>query len=177
MPEGMFQFTCPSRSTTGAIGSPPRPSASFNSRAPRGARPAFNPSGKVTAEFQFTCPSRSTTIVPGFRGDGFQFQFTCPSRSTTGLKRQSLQYHFVSIHVPLAEHDAAVGKGVPDFAGFNSRAPRGARPLVTVDILGGAAFQFTCPSRSTTDLCRVPQQVAACFNSRAPRGARPPASR
>jgi len=33
---------------------------------------------------------------------------------------------------------------------FNSRAPRGARQVVRSGALPPAAFQFTCPSRSTT---------------------------
>ena len=34
---------------------------SFNSRAPRGARPSYNVVQVQAHEFQFTCPSRSTT--------------------------------------------------------------------------------------------------------------------
>ena len=37
-------------------------------------------------------------------------------------------YEFVSIHVPLAEHDAPNADSTRSEAGFNSRAPRGARP-------------------------------------------------
>jgi len=33
---------------------------------------------------------------------------------------------------------------------FNSRAPRGARPLTRVQVAPYHGFQFTCPSRSTT---------------------------
>ena len=36
---------------------------------------------------------------------------------------------FVSIHVPLAEHDAKPRPTFTGSSGFNSRAPRGARPL------------------------------------------------
>ena len=100
-----FQFTCPSRSTTLALGSGAvcddvsihvplaehdrkilksfsgrlvsihvplaehdirgiiyaNQIQSFNSRAPRGARPGVNRSFPPTLKFQFTCPSRSTT--------------------------------------------------------------------------------------------------------------------
>ena len=34
-----------------------------------------------------------------------KFQFTCPSRSTTCEFPRTIFYSFVSIHVPLAEHD------------------------------------------------------------------------
>ena len=55
----------------------------------------------------------------------------------------------VSIHVPLAEHDAVNLDGHGLLNGFNSRAPRGARP-------------------SKADSFRL----FSSFNSRAPRGAR-----
>ena len=34
------------------------------------------------------------------------FQFTCPSRSTTRIPPGEITVPLVSIHVPLAEHDA-----------------------------------------------------------------------
>ena len=124
----MFQFTCPSRSTTGLLkdttADPPvsihvplaehdrqgsgfwRSSRSFNSRAPRGARPPHVGHFSTSLKFQFTCPSRSTTVADrDVADDVVGFQFTCPSRSTTGGCRES-------------------------------------RPV--------KGFQFTCPSRSTT---------------------------
>ena len=57
----------------------------------------------------------------------------------------------VSIHVPLAEHDLWHMAHREADARFNSRAPRGARPLSSYVLLLSASFQFTCPSRSTTD--------------------------
>ena len=122
-----FQFTCPSRSTTsfGAVSMMTMSvsihvplaehdtyrdlletdTSSFNSRAPRGAR------------------RDNTEFKRAFR----QFQFTCPSRSTTGQLPGASLDSLVSIHVPLAEHDA-----FPSSAGAVQK------------------FQFTCPSRSTT---------------------------
>ena len=74
--------------------------------------------------------------------------------------------------MPLAEHDAEEGGKDCREDGFNSRAPRGARHIVTKKIAAvegfnsraprgarrqqvraaevSAGFQFTCPSRSTT---------------------------
>ena len=82
----MFQFTCPSRSTTRPRSTGWRtPSVSihvplaehdlpsgrpqdrlrrFNSRAPRGARRRDLPEHRGPSQFQFTCPSRSTTHSP-----------------------------------------------------------------------------------------------------------------
>ena len=61
-------------------------------------------------------------------GQAFEFQFTCPSRSTT------------AVAVDIREIRG----------GFNSRAPRGARPTPFLPSAAAPAFQFTCPSRSTT---------------------------
>jgi len=38
-------------------------------------------------------------------------------------------FFYVSIHVPLAEHDATTSIRGADMSSFNSRAPRGARPI------------------------------------------------
>jgi len=146
---GRFQFTCPSRSTTSSIIRFDVSVSSFNSRAPRGARPlyiarflslsAFQftcPSRSTTKlsllfpvwiQFQFTCPSRSTTVLAVVRKEFQQFQFTCPSRSTTSLIAVTNSGTMVSIHVPLAEHDLTHATINIDTSSFNSRAPRGAR--------------------------------------------------
>ena len=57
----------------------------------------------------------------------------------------------VSIHVPLAEHDRPDPGGVCFSESFNSRAPRGARRDVCTVSWPFNEFQFTCPSRSTTN--------------------------
>ena len=109
---------------------PPRIQESFNSRAPRGARPRSRRSRLSRRSFQFTCPSRSTT--PG--------QDQRPGRCQ------------VSIHVPLAEHDLPCAVSFALGARFNSRAPRGARRSTSGATTTASWFQFTCPSRSTTFL-------------------------
>ena len=122
----------------------------FNSRAPRGARPACAKMFPDSGRFQFTCPSRSTTHV-------------------LGLNFLQLS---VSIHVPLAEHDRRTSRAFRRPRRFNSRAPRGARRAMNTRRGNRIRFQFTCPSRSTTGspLCGLFRKL--CFNSRAPRGAR-----
>ena len=99
-----FQFTCPSRSTTGTL------------------RLCLS-----VPLFQFTCPSRSTTRASTGLTTSSRFQFTCPSRSTTASNLMMPQRTFVSIHVPLAEHDRTQGSQGCRRDCFNSRAPRGAR--------------------------------------------------
>ena len=129
---------------------PPRIQESFNSRAPRGARPRSRRSRLSRRSFQFTCPSRSTT--PG--------QDQRPGRCQ------------VSIHVPLAEHDLPCAVSFALGARFNSRAPRGARRSTSGATTTASWFQFTCPSRSTTSDVRRLHFRLHRFNSRAPRGAR-----
>ena len=103
-------------------------SLGFNSRAPRGAR------------LQEQCPACHAA----------QFQFTCPSRSTTQVRQDLPVPKKVSIHVPLAEHDAPSGRSPRCGRRFQftcpSRSTTTARQLSTPPL----RFQFTCPSRSTT---------------------------
>ena len=86
---------------------------SFNSRAPRGARPMATALPATPTTFQFTCPSRSTTGMSIFIVRLSKFQFTCPSRSTTGTPDDQAGAPGVSIHVPLAEHDLTSCPGKP----------------------------------------------------------------
>ena len=93
--------------------------ASFNSRAPRGARPD---------------------------------EETAPAQAS------------VSIHVPLAEHDVCSAVQAFNTGCFNSRAPRGARRVYCRFNRYGSEFQFTCPSRSTTQgRTRMPSRSAFQF--------------
>ena len=121
-----FQFTCPSRSTTEALGqsrvslkvSIHVPLAEHDLEpllkhctnivsihVPLAEHDSGHASTKEPKRFQFTCPSRSTTRLRNHLALCFLFQFTCPSRSTTRARRPLLLPTEVSIHVPLAEHD------------------------------------------------------------------------
>ena len=124
----IFQSTCPLRGTTYALFHIIFVTSHFNPRAPCGARPL------TRALKSFISP----------------FQSTCPLRGTTSGRGQQHEEQPISIHVPLAGHDARAdfgcGLGVDH---FNPRAPCGARPIC----LQKAAF-------------------ANNFNPRAPCGAR-----
>ena len=124
---------------------------SFNSRAPRGARPVV--------EVELTDLETVSIHVPLAEHDQktgslfqltWSFQFTCPSRSTTDGLLLLCYLGAVSIHVPLAEHDALRGRAKRGNKSFNSRAPRGARQTSAPSGYLTIVFQFTCPSRSTT---------------------------
>ena len=100
----------------------------FNSRAPRGARPDSPPPISASQSFQFTCPSRSTTTAAEkCREPSPRFNSRAPrgarpprcrascgsagfnSRAPRGARPDyhdpKVRSNWVSIHVPLAEHD------------------------------------------------------------------------
>ena len=144
----------------------------FNSRAPRGARRLPRSRSALSSRFQFTCPSRSTTRQAVAQQSGecvsihvplAEHDLGYPTITQNGIvsihvplaehdlpavKRSG--FVRVSIHVPLAEHDSRCRRCVLGFCGFNSRAPRGARPCCPKTSGNIVPFQFTCPSRSTT---------------------------
>ena len=144
----------------------------FNSRAPRGARPDTDPAAISRNLFQFTCPSRSTTQkieennmkflvsihVPLAEHDadihawlnGFEVSIHVPLAEHDSDLCSGRRTPAVSIHVPLAEHDKKPGAPGRMLFSFNSRAPRGARQDPRRRRAPLCAFQFTCPSRSTT---------------------------
>ena len=103
---------------------------SFNSRAPRGARP--------------------TTLIPFLAAAAFQF--TCPSRSTTRRIAAFVFVNGVSIHVPLAEHDLLSNNSGRRFQ-VSIHVPLAEHDSIHA-AHGGivSTFQFTCPSRSTTSI-------------------------
>ena len=100
---------------------------SFNSRAPRGAR-------------REDCA-------------GYSALNSFNSRAPRGARRQHLSLvilTFVSIHVPLAEHDLANRELVVGVAGFQFTCPSRSTTALIERIWNRYTFQFTCPSRSTT---------------------------
>ena len=135
--------------------------------------------------FQFTCPSRSTTPRLILLSGCPKVSIHVPLAEHDAELEETAKRKCVSIHVPLAEHDrirgdlrnpsrrfnsrAPRGARRPSWrrqrrsSRFNSRAPRGARLHGRVFAMGGKLFQFTCPSRSTTwqiSLCLSPQKVS-----------------
>ena len=129
LPNNVFQFTCPSRSTTAGRRCRDDDLPRFNSRAPRGVR--LDQSNKLNQQiqFQFTCPSRSTTLRPRTLTHDFTVSIHVPLAEHDEAVIRGLDGLQVSIHVPLAEHDFIRGCVDDDDVSFNSRAPRGARHL------------------------------------------------
>ena len=147
---GRFQFTCPSRSTTS------RPGRTIKS-----------------LKFQFTCPSRSTTDSIKFLNMDAHVSIHVPlAEHDVGCRSSWARVYCFNSRAPrgarlayLAEREAlprfnsraprgarpAMSMDYPPIDGFNSRAPRGARHVRDAFRPDDARFQFTCPSRSTTD--------------------------
>ena len=143
--------------------------------------------------FQFTCPSRSTTLFLCFIRNFLKVSIHVPLAEhdwwglvQTADKKVSIHVplaehdrgqlpsqadFLVSIHVPLAEHDLPAMRGHLCAAGFNSRAPRGARPGFSGSAGRDKCFNSRAP-RGARQLRRCGQVLGTSFNSRAPRGAR-----
>ena len=123
---------------------------SFNSRAPRGARQRQEVIERFRTGFNSRAPRGARRSRERSADKGQSFNSRAPRGARRLYRIDSDGSEWVSIHVPLAEHDA--GKPAPGQSEgrFNSRAPRGARP--------DAEISCCCPRG---------------FNSRAPRGARP----
>ena len=96
----LFQFTCPSRSTTDGR-SNDRVMHSVSIHVPLAEHDQAFPSNAGAVQFQFTCPSRSTTLNPDVCAGGAD----------------------VSIHVPLAEHDSSAGRLTASASVFQFTCP------------------------------------------------------
>ncbi len=123
------------------------------------------------------------------------FQLTHPTRSATLLKTGHTQQIQISTHAPHAECDGGNNTRTPNLQDFNSRTPRGVRPLLVASFFPVLLFQLTHPTRSATKTAVLqngkrkfqlthPTRSAtlnavdlsaldADFNSRTPRGVRP----
>ena len=124
--------------------------ASFNPRAPCGAR-------RLTATRQGRKPS---------------FQSTRPMRGATpSLSSFGVPPH-VSIHAPHAGRDVRLSAGGTGERGFNPRAPCGARLDHLHDTAPRPRFQSTRPMRGATTNKSLTYLITVCFNPRAPCGAR-----
>ena len=122
-----FQFTCPSRSTTGNVNLHST-SLQVSIHVPLAEHDAFltmlynsvevsihvplaehDVKGKETeyllSSFNSRAPRGARLEHCGENRIPDEFQFTCPSRSTTSDDHSKTTASHVSIHVPLAEHD------------------------------------------------------------------------
>ncbi len=91
----------------------------------------------------------------------------------TDLARAKAEYSSVSIHAPRAGRDLFVERVKHIGAGFNPRAPCGARHNLKLKTLLLRKFQSTRPVRGATFARLMADDAATGFNPRAPCGARP----
>ena len=167
----MFQFTCPSRSTTAhpaewaavlkvSIHVP----LAEHDRYYRDAWRVINVSIHVPLAEHDLCNTFHLVDIQSFNSRAprgarhairkltmcsCQFQFTCPSRSTT-----------------FAASCKACARS------FQFTCPSRSTTQLTAQADASGKFQFTCPSRSTTEPTGDNIHIIVSFNSRAPRGAR-----
>ena len=126
-----FQSTCPLRGTTGAFPWERHPQTGISIHMPLAGHDNISATFTAAAAgFQSTCPLRGTTGGAIWRSRRrWRFQSTCPLRGTTMQNKSRCRRFDISIHVPLAGHDA--GQNVP---------------LTETAV----TFQSTCPLRGTT---------------------------
>ena len=124
--------------------------------------PCFNP--------RAPCGARLFSIIRSNFAD--LFQSTRPMRGATDGGFSLGRHVKVSIHAPHAGRDAQYPRIRRSYAGFNPRAPCGARPPANPFYLAPCLFQSTRPMRGATVLgCRC-GFCTGSFNPRAPCGAR-----
>ena len=121
--------------------------------------------------FQSTRPARGATTDVDYETEDESVSIHAPRAGRDcGFVLMDLAF-VVSIHAPRAGRDRGNRRQWRCRAGFNPRAPRGAR-LVRLDVLGhDNRFQSTRPARGATSRGRSPD-LHPGFNPRAPRGAR-----
>ena len=146
-----FQSTRPARGATGEPFSDRPVGASFNPRSPHGARQH-----------------------PETQAQGQElFQSTRPARGATGLARSSSAFGQVSIHAPRTGRDFS-GLAIRRLpAGFNPRAPHGARRLDHSRCTPSPLVSIHAPRTGRDDQATSEHPYGARFNPRAPHGARP----
>ena len=170
--------------------------ASFNPRAPHGARRVDLEELESIVEFQSTRPARGATwplwlsrlqsqvsihaprTGRDFEKDDFDYSLLLVSihapRTGRDLRAGLSQYNLsVSIHAPRTGRDSRADYNPHQFTRFNPRAPHGAR-LVLLSYVGTRLqFQSTRPARGATGEDGYYWHTESGFNPRAPHGARP----
>ncbi|EFR40816.1 hypothetical protein HMPREF9162_2208 [Selenomonas sp. oral taxon 137 str. F0430] len=103
-----------------------------------------------SVEFQSTRPVRGATIFSACGRSFKTFQSTRPVRGATGAKNVTAVISDVSIHAPRAGRDRRPKQQPCAAAGFNPRAPCGARRTVNFSVALHLLFQSTRPVRGAT---------------------------
>ena len=147
-------------------------SASFNSRAPRGAR--HQPAVRVSLgrEVSIHVPLAEHDIRTDIERATDKVSIHVPLAEHDRSSWLHWTALHVSIHVPLAEHDPSAPATVLQSLSFNPRAPRGARHHAQHVRCQCQVVSIHVPLAEHDLLPREIVSHSLCFNSRAPRGAR-----
>ena len=192
----MVSIHAPRAGRDAARTTPLQLSASFNPRAPRGARHEIESRTSDTTMFQSTRPARGATRR--FHSVGMvrpTFQSTRPARGATWADPAGRGSVLVSIHAPRAGRDPRPRRSAA-LAAVSIHAPRAGRDLPErLKLFAWGEFQSTRPARGATlnpsgEVVHAVVSIHApragrdadspaasgsptSFNPRAPRGARP----
>ena len=124
--------------------------ASFNPRAPRGARLGFTGSIIMPTAFQSTRPARGATLEKITIYTNPEFQSTRPARGATRSRQRHRRRDRVSIHAPRAGRDE-VRHEIHRRIVVSIHAPRAGRDVRSVfSGITTGVFQSTRPARGAT---------------------------
>ena len=124
--------------------------ASFNPRAPRGARLRQGSTVAHYGWFQSTRPARGATQHARPWAHGGHVSIHAPRAGRDALRRRSYPAERVSIHAPRAGRDGVGNRRDALRRRFNPRAPRGARRQSAGATPMAWWFQSTRPARGAT---------------------------
>ena len=147
--------------------------ASFNPRAPHGARLSPRHIHILWEEFQSTRPARGATSEIRHIADRIsRFQSTRPARGATSYRPGIPAHARVSIHAPRTGRDGKGLKELPELLSFQSTRP--ARGATLLDMLCGLRrwVSIHAPRTGRDHAETHPTSHMQCFNPRAPHGAR-----
>ncbi len=146
----MFQSTRPARGATSSGMGSLSGFTGFNPRAPRGARLCARQMASVPILFQSTRPARGATHSDRPERTPKMVSIHAPRAGRDTGVMYIIPVEKVSIHAPRAGRDALTDWPGQTWAGFNPRAPRGARLHQAGSSLLAGRFQSTRPARGAT---------------------------
>ena len=122
-------------------------------------------------EFQSTRPAWGATLGEGPGGRSEKFQSTRPAWGATPEDNGEAAVVEVSIHAPRVGRDEIERAGANPLNGFNPRAPRGARRLLSKIDRGKRKFQSTRPAWGATHIGKGYAELAEFQSTRPAWGA------
>ncbi len=166
----------------------------FNSRTPRGVRPASPIPPLWCSKFQLTHPTRSATALSAGYLKNMQFQLTHPTRSATDELWDGLELWVFQLTHPTRSATSRAEPPAWAHYNFNSRTPRGVRHRngeenaglvnfnsrtprgVRLNVFHNSLINYHISTHAPHAECDKTKYIGTCitddFNSRTPRGVR-----